>query len=105
MAAGVASGLQNRFGVRKASRVGSIPTRSRRAAASEPGRVGRTARKPCFRRLLRLAVAVACLAHAPMPSAAQAQETDRPAAADTLAAAIRLELRAEDQAARLAEMK
>jgi hypothetical protein len=32
MAAGVASGLQNRFGVRKASRVGSIPTRSRHAA-------------------------------------------------------------------------
>ena len=29
MAAGVASGLQNRFGVRKVSRVGSIPTRSR----------------------------------------------------------------------------
>ena len=32
MAAGVASGLQNRFGVREASRVGSIPTRSRHAA-------------------------------------------------------------------------
>jgi len=31
MAAGVASGLQNRFGVREASRVGSIPTRSRHA--------------------------------------------------------------------------
>lgn len=36
MAAGVASGLQNRFGVRKASRVGSIPTRSRHIGGWSP---------------------------------------------------------------------
>lgn len=36
MAAGVASGLQNRFGVREVSRVGSIPTRSRQAAGRIP---------------------------------------------------------------------
>jgi len=39
MAAGVASGLQNRFGVREVSRVRSIPTRSRHARrrVSDPG--------------------------------------------------------------------
>ena len=36
MAAGVASGLQNRFGVREVSRVGSIPTRSRQVAGRVP---------------------------------------------------------------------
>ncbi len=36
MAAGVASGLQNRFGVREVSRVGSIPTRSRQVAGRIP---------------------------------------------------------------------
>jgi len=41
MAAGVASGLQNRFGAREASRVGSIPTRSRHAVGKIRARPSR----------------------------------------------------------------
>ena len=47
--------------------------------------MNRASRKSSCRRLVRLAVPLACLAHALLPPAAPAQETDRPAAArDTL---------------------
>ena len=73
MTAGVVSGLQNRFGVRKASRVGSIPTRSRAAV-----------------RAMAAPVALACVlgSYAFIPRALSAQETDPPAqaATDSLAA-------------------
>ena len=73
MAAGVASGLQNRFGVREASRVGSIPTRSR-------FRQGSRAVQWLSGALLGLAVVAG-------PGQLAAQETDPPAAADSSAVA------------------
>jgi len=78
MAAGVASGLQNRFGVRIASRVGSIPTRSRHrtVVSQRPGvgllLVGRSAGVLCF---LLIAVPTGGLL---------SQETDPPARADSI---------------------
>lgn len=71
MTAGVVSGLQNRFGVRKASRVGSIPTRSRHV---QP-RLGKA-----FSRVALLACLVATAAHAasaqePIPPDSPALDT------------------------------
>ena len=80
MAAGVASGLQNRFGVRTASRVGSIPTRSRReSAACEPAgrQLARCRRSVGFLAFLLVAFPTGSL---------RGQETDPPGRADSLAA-------------------
>ena len=79
MAAGVASGLQNRFGVRKASRVGSIPTRSRR-----PFVTGRPARDT-LPRLGRLAGTIAFFLVVGPTAAVLGQETDPPPPADSTA--------------------
>lgn len=67
MAAGVASGLQNRFGVREVSRVGSIPTRSRQQRV----RFYVSGMRSCLVVLLLVAA----------PAGVRAQETDPPAPA------------------------
>ncbi len=72
MVAGVASGLQNRIGVRAASRVGSIPTRSRHTPVAEA----------CRRRMVRparrvLSVLVVFLgAGIELPAAAWSQDAE-----------------------------
>ena len=81
MAAGVASGLQNRFGVREASRVGSIPTRSRHAA-------GKIEATPLRAALLLCLVAIPArglVAQEPVSSAPPSTDTVTVATEDTVA--------------------
>ena len=91
MAAGVASGLQNRFGVRKASRVGSIPTRSRRTSGAGSRR-GLGTREGSRRvALIRVALPLALLANpltSPRLSGQEVESPVRPGAitVDSLAA-------------------
>ena len=78
MAAGVASGLQNRFGVRKASRVGSIPTRSRRNSGAG-SRAGLRTREGSRRvALIRVALPLALLANPLTSPRLSGQEVESP---------------------------
>lgn len=71
MTAGVVSGLQNRFGVRKASRVGSIPTRSRHV---QP-RLGKAFSKVAFLACFVATVAHSANAQEPIPPEPPALDT------------------------------
>ncbi len=104
MVAGVAGGLQNRIGVRAASRVGSIPTRSRHTL------VAVACRRPMIRQALRVLVGLALLLGfaVGLPGMAWSQDGE-PAgvpvpppgdslAADSAAAGLPSETRAEPSA-------
>lgn len=71
MTAGVVSGLQNRFGVRKASRVGSIPTRSRHV---QP-RLGTVSSKVALLACLVATATHAASAQEPIPPDSPALDT------------------------------